>query len=291
QPTLSRATPCRRGEWGRRARRGDAQWPSSQSPSFTSGSCGVRGCWILLLPGYDDEPVGIEREGGAVETAEELDLAPALRPQHVEQLVRRVEPDLALADQFRRAFRRLRRRALEPPPPGAPAAGRRIELVLDADRRAAAPHPLFGRQRPHALVAVAGVDDEGAAGLERAPEAVEHEAVLVLGEVADRAEEVHRQIELARELHVANVQALEGEGDIRLAGRLARAAELGLAEVHAGRVAAAPRELDRVPAEAARRVEHARAGLEPDDAGDPLHVARRVRPGLDRLRDLGPRFA
>ena len=51
---------------------------------------GMRECWILLLPGHDDEPVGIEREGGAVETAEELDLAPALGPQHVEQLVRRV---------------------------------------------------------------------------------------------------------------------------------------------------------------------------------------------------------
>ena len=43
----------------------------------------MRECWILLLPGYDDEPVGIEREGGAVETAEELE--------------RLLEPDFCLA--------------------------------------------------------------------------------------------------------------------------------------------------------------------------------------------------
>src|SRR5439155_1008808 len=161
-------------------------------------------CRILLLPGDDDEPAGVQREGCAVETTEELDLAPALRPQHVEQLVGRVEPDLALTDQFRGALGRLRRRSLEPPPAGAPAARRGIELVLDADRRAAPAHPLFRRQRAHALVSVARIDDEGAAGLQRPPEAVEHE---------------------------------------------------------------------------------------PDHAGDPLHVARGVGPGLDRLRDLGPRFA
>src|SRR5215470_15809533 len=163
---------------------------------------------ILLLPGDQDEPARVEREGRAVEAAEKLHLAPALRPEHVEQLVRRVEPDLALADQLRRAFRRLRGRALEPPPPRAPAARRRIELVLDADRRAAPAHPILGRQRAHALIAIAGVDHEGAPRLERAPETIQHEAILVLGEVADRAEEVYRQIELARELHVADVLAL-----------------------------------------------------------------------------------
>src|SRR5947208_12111206 len=215
-------------------------------------------CRILLLPGDDDEPAGVQREGCAVETTEELDLAPALRPQHVEQLVGRVEPDLALTDQFRGALGRLRRRSLEPPPAGAPAARRGIELVLDADRRAAPAHPLFRRQRAHALVSVARIDDEGAAGLQRPPEAVEHEPVLVVREVADRAEEVHGEIELARELHVANVLALERERDRRLAGRLARAAQLGLAEVHARRVAAASRELDGLTAESAGRIEHDR---------------------------------
>src|SRR2546429_4877791 len=81
---------------------------------------------ILLLPGDHDEAVGVQREGGAVETTEELDLAPALRSEHVQQLVSRVEPDLALADQFVRRLLRFRRRALEAPPPGAPAARRRI---------------------------------------------------------------------------------------------------------------------------------------------------------------------
>src|SRR5262245_62431970 len=86
----------------------------------------IYGRRILLLPGNDDEPGGVEREGGAVEAAEELDLAPALGPQHVQDLVSRVEPDLTLADQLRRALRRLRRGALEPPPAGAPAARRGI---------------------------------------------------------------------------------------------------------------------------------------------------------------------
>src|SRR6267143_3910571 len=102
-------------------------------------------CRILLLPGDDDEAVGVQREGGAVETAEELDLAPALRPQHVQQLVSRVESDLAVADQFLRRVLRFGR-ALEAPPAGAPAARRRIELVLDADGRAAPAHPFLRRQ-------------------------------------------------------------------------------------------------------------------------------------------------
>src|SRR6266481_1831753 len=110
-------------------------------------------CRILLLPGDDDEAVGVQRERGAVEAAEELDLAPALRAQHVQQLVSRVESDLALADQFLRAVLRFGRRALEAPPASAPAARRRVELVLDADGRAAAAHALFRRQRAHALVA------------------------------------------------------------------------------------------------------------------------------------------
>src|SRR5262245_25047626 len=93
-------------------------------------------CWRVsdsttsgLLPGDDDQALGVEREGRAVEAAEELDLAPSLRTQHVQELVRRVEPDLAVADQLLRGLLRLGRRALETPPAGAPAAGRGIELV------------------------------------------------------------------------------------------------------------------------------------------------------------------
>src|SRR5207245_11034158 len=143
-------------------------------------------------------------------------------------------PDRALARQFLRRVLRFRRRALEAPPPGAPAARRRIELVLDSDGRVAPAHPLFRRQRAHALIAVACVDHEGAAGLERAPEAVEHEPVLVLGEVADGAEEIHGEIELARELHVADVLAHQRERDPGLAGRPAPAAEPRLAEIAPG---------------------------------------------------------
>src|SRR5262245_30425260 len=117
------------------------------SDSTTSGS----------LARDDHQALGVKRERRAVEAAEELDLAPPLRTQHVQELVRRVEPDLAVADQLLRWLPRLGRRALETPPAGAPAAGRGVELVLDADCRAAPAHALLRRQRAHALVAVARV--------------------------------------------------------------------------------------------------------------------------------------
>src|SRR5262245_46430719 len=181
-------------------------------------------CWRVsdsttsrLLPGDDDQALGVEREGRAVEAAEELDLAPPLRTQHVQELVRRVEPDLAVADQLLRGLLRPGRRALETPPAGAPAAGRWIELVLDTDRRAAPAHALLRRQRAHALVAVPGIDDERAARPERAPEPVDHQPVFVIREVADRAEEVHGQVEFARELHVADVLTHERDRHAGLA--------------------------------------------------------------------------
>src|SRR3989475_5540161 len=139
-----------------------------------------------LFPGDEDEAGGVEREGRAVEPALELHVAPALRPQHRRELVGGVEPDLALADQLRGAFLRFRDRTLAPPPPRAPAARRGIERVLDAKRPAVHAFALLGRQRAHQLVTVPGVEHEHAAWLERAPEAVDHQAILVVGEVTDR---------------------------------------------------------------------------------------------------------
>src|SRR5256712_4801440 len=176
---------------------------------------------------------GAGGEGRAVEPAVELHVAPALRPQHRRELVGGVEPDLALADQLRGAFLRFRDRTLAPPPPRAPAARRGIERVLDAKRPAVHALALLGRQRAHQLVTVPGVEHEHAARLERAPEAVDHQAILVVGEVTDRAEEVDREVELTRELHVPDVLADEPQGDAGLGGGLPRAVELGLAEVHA----------------------------------------------------------
>ena len=128
----------------------DAQWPSGESPYFSSG---VVGCAvpILLLPRLRRRPVGIEREGGAVETAEELDLAPALRPACGAARAPS-RPDLALADQFRRPSADFAD-ALEVATTG------RAGLVVGSNSfstrivgcRATS---LFGRQRPHALVAV-----------------------------------------------------------------------------------------------------------------------------------------
>src|SRR5438094_921743 len=225
----------------------------------------------VLFPGDEDQAGGIEREGRAVEPAVELHAAPALRPQHRRQLVGRVQPDLALADELARVLR-LRRRALDSPPPRAPTARRGVERVLDADRPAVHPLALLGRQRAHELVPIPGVEHEHATGLERAPEAVDHQPVLIVGEIADRAEQVHGEVELARELHVPDVLADEPELDPGLGGGLPRPVELGLAEVDAGHLMAASRELDRVAAETAWRVQDARAGAERH--GD--DVARRV---------------
>src|SRR5207249_3927633 len=244
-----------------------------------------------LFPGDEDQAGGVEREGRAVEPAVELHVAPALRPQHRRELVGGIEPDLALADQLRGAFLRFRDRTLAPPPPRAPAARRGIERVLDAKRPAVHAFALLGRQRAHQLVTVPGVEHEHAAWLERAPEVVDHQAILVVGEVTDRAEEVDREVELTRELHVPDVLADEPQGDAGLGGGLPRAVELGLAEVHARHLEAAAGKLDRVAAEPARGVEDPRAGLERRDPDDPLDVARRVRRRLERLRDLGPGLA
>src|SRR5881296_1816804 len=244
-----------------------------------------------LFAGDENQARGVQREGRALEPAVELHPAPALRPQHRRELVGGVEADLALPDQLPRALLRLRRCALEAPPPRAPAARRGIELVLDAERPAADPLALLGRQRPHQLISIPGIEDEDAAWPERAPESIGHQAVLVVREIADRAEEVDREVELARELHVTDVLADEPERDAGLGGGLPRAVELGLAEVDAGHLVAASRELDRVTAESARRVEDACARVERRDADDPLDVARRVRRRLERLRDLGPRLA
>src|SRR5437870_4010146 len=177
-----------------------------------------------LFPGDEDQAGGVERERRAVEPAVELHVAPALRPQHRRELVGGIEPDLALADQLRGAFLRFRDRTLAPPPPRAPAARRGIERVLDAKRPAVHAFALLGRQRAHQLVAVPGVEHEHAAWLERAPEAVDHQAILVVGEVTDRAEEVDREVELTRELHVPDVLADEPQGDAGLGGGLGRGA-------------------------------------------------------------------
>src|SRR6058998_340938 len=145
-----------------------------------------------LFAGDENQARGVQREGRALEPAVKLHPAPALWPQHRRELVGGVEADLALADQLRRALLRpcallgLRACALEAPPPRAPAACRGIELVLDAERPAADPLALLGRQRPHQLISIPGIENEDAAWPERAPEAVGHQAVLVVGEIADR---------------------------------------------------------------------------------------------------------
>src|SRR5256712_12850374 len=238
----------------RRTSRGRAWWASGGVP-FPP----LRGA---LFPGVEDGGGGVGGEGGPVAPAVELHVAPALRPQHRRELVGGVEPDPALADQLRGAFLRFRDRTLAPPPPRAPAARRGIERVLDAKRPAVHALALLGRQRAHQLVTVPSVEHEHAAWLERAPEAVDHQAILVVGEVTDRAEEVDREVELTRELHVPDVLADEPQGNAGLGGGLPRAVELGLAEVHARHLEATAGELHPVAAQPPRGGEDPPARLE-----------------------------
>src|SRR5262249_26063194 len=105
------------------------------------------GARILLLPGHQDEARGFQRERSAVEPAVELDAAPALGAEHRGQLVRRVEPDLALADQLLHAFLALGRRPPQPKPPGLPAAPPRVGPGPDPARPGGpppAPPPVAG---------------------------------------------------------------------------------------------------------------------------------------------------
>src|SRR2546427_723188 len=170
------------GAWTTRGR----AWVAIERVSFLSRSG--------LFAGDENQARGVQREGRALEPAVELHPGPALRPEHRRELVGGVEADLALADQLPRALLRpcallgLRACALEAPPPRAPAARRGIELVLDAERPATYALALLGRQRPHQLISIPGIEDEDTAGLERAPEAGGHPAGPVGREGGGRAE-------------------------------------------------------------------------------------------------------
>src|SRR5919198_4792984 len=60
------------------------------------GSLGIRSSPFGLLAGDDDQVAGVEGEGRAVQAAEDVHAAPALGAEHRPQLVRRVQPDVAL---------------------------------------------------------------------------------------------------------------------------------------------------------------------------------------------------
>src|SRR5216683_726640 len=253
----------------------------------TKGFMGLLLTWgyfrgsVRLLGGDEHDAGRFERERPAVEPAEELDLGPPLRAQHAQELVDGVQADLHLPEEAM---------ILLEPPALLDAARPRIEAVLDADGALGQPHHLLGRHAVDGEVAVAGVEDEGAAGLEGGAEAVEEEAVLVVGEEADAGEEIEGEVELARELHVAHVLADELEGKPRPRRALLGPLELGLRQVHAGDVEAPAREGEGVAAEAARRVQDpsARAGSHVGE--DPADLRLGVHLGLETPRDGRPRL-
>src|SRR5205085_1704753 len=104
------------------------------------------------------------------------------------------------------------------------------------------------------------VEDEAPAGTERTRDGREEPLVLVLRvEVAERAEDVDRGVELRLPGQVAHVAA--HELDVQ-AGRVAtRGLERRLGEVDTRDAVAAPRQLDGVAAVTARDVEDPRAAL------------------------------
>src|SRR5712692_9749940 len=161
--------------------------PPTTTRGFTDGS------WVRGLFGRHEDDAGrLEKERPAVEAAEKLDGGPALGAQHAQELVGRVEAELGLAQQALLL--------LEPPVLLDPARAD-VEAVLDADRALGQPHRLLGRHLVDDEIAIARVENEGAARLEPGAEAVEEQAVLVVGEEADARKKVESQVELAREFH------------------------------------------------------------------------------------------
>src|SRR3989442_8346150 len=115
-----------------------------------------------LFAGDENQARGGQREGRALEPAVELHPAPALRPQHRRELVGGVEAAPAPPDQLRRALLRLRRRALEAPPPRAPAAPPGSQLTSPRGRPTARPPSAPRRQPPHPRLSVPRVADRNA---------------------------------------------------------------------------------------------------------------------------------
>src|SRR5437899_2592746 len=238
-------------------------WSGALTTTRGRGSVGMEaspfGGRRTLLARDEDQARRVERERCAVERTVDVHLAPPLGTEHGAQLVGGVQTDLGFAHQL--AGVRVRGFVGQAPPASQPPARGRIEAVLDAKRAVVHRQPLLGRHGPDRMVAVARVENEEPARLESTPEAVDEHPVLVVGKVADAGEEVHSQIELPREFHVAHVLAHEAQRDVRVLGGGARPLDLGLVEVHAGDGVAAARELHGVPPEAAGRVEHGRAPL------------------------------
>src|SRR3989441_1350792 len=234
-----------------------------------------------LLGGDEHDAGRFQRERPAVEPAEELDLGPPFRAEHAQELVDGVQADFHLPEEPTIFLE---------PPALLDAARPRVEAVLDADGGLGQPHHLLGRHAVDGEVAVARVEDEGPAGLEGGAEAVEQEAVLVVGEEADAGEEIEGEVELARELHVAHVLADELERQPRPRRALLGPLELGLRQVHAGDVEAPAREGEGVAAEAARRVQDPSARAGSHVAEDPADLRLGVQLGLEASRDGRPRL-
>src|SRR5688572_30772741 len=233
------------------------------------------------LRGDEDDAGRFETEGAAVEAAVAFHPRPALGPEHAEELVRRVQPDLERLEGLLRTLEG----------PVLPDAARgEVEGVLDAHGPLGDGDGLLAGKLVNEVVSVPRIEHEDPARPERGAEAVHEETVLVVGEVPDAREEVQREVELAWEIHVAHVLLDEGEREPGGGGARPRAAQLGLRQIHAGHREAAPGEREGVSPEAARRVQDATGRRRADVVQDPRDLRLGGRLGLEALRDLGPRF-
>ena len=136
--------------------------------------------------------------------------------------------------------------------------------------------PVLLGEHAHEPVAVHRLDHEPAFGPQHAAELRERADVLLVAEVAERAEQVHHEVE-ARVAH--RQVAIVGMDPLRPALALRappRIAQQGLRAVGAGHAIAGAGERDRVAPEPARRIEHVAAVRRPRE----LRRGERLRLGL-----------
>ncbi len=113
------------------------------------------------------------------------------------------------------------------------------------------------------------VDDELSSRPQRAVEVAQHlQVVIGIFEVAERTVEVEGAVEGVWALETPHVGANGFDVQLQLGGPRTEFFQISLGQIDARDRVAAPRELERVAARPATKVEHRRAGLEPEQSDD-----------------------
>src|SRR5262249_30079939 len=201
-----------------------------------------------------NEAHGVERQLVAVEVAPRACDVEADRVEHRNQLVRRIHAQ-------RVAKRAAAAVGANERPVGAAAAVVEVELAAFDHQRAGLellPVQLLKAAREREQVD--GVDEERATGAKRSRDALDEALVLrLLVEVAERArEEVDRGVELAVEVELARIALEERRAEAFALRSLPRERDCPRAEVDAGDVEPASRQLEAVASVATCDVQHTR---------------------------------